>query len=60
VYDYHARTQFAREHAEDLRVAWPANATPLYRVREVLAVVLIRAGAKVAPECAPPWVSSRA
>jgi hypothetical protein len=60
VYDQHIRTQLAIEQAESLRRYWPSG-EPQHRVREALAVGLIRAGKKLEPKSAPrPELSPRA
>ena len=60
MYDQQIRTQLAREQAESLRRYWPA-VQPQHRVREALAIGLIRAGKKLEPKSTPrPGLSSRA
>jgi hypothetical protein len=53
VYDQHIRTQLARERAADLRHDWPITATA-HPFRHALAVGLIRAGKRLAPDSARP------
>jgi hypothetical protein len=53
VYDQHLRTQLAEERAANLRHDWPIS-DPEHRFRQAVAVALIRAGKKLAPEPGHP------